>query len=278
MPNWGALGQNDNALSYFQTGMQMGDNLRKRREEGEVKNALAAYAANPDDPKALAGVIEKRPELGLKLRDSAQQAAAAQRKTQAEQTQQTAAILRQVKANPASYPMARQAAIQLGIPAASIPEQYDAQWVDQQDMIFSAFEKDGGESLTSAMKHVKGLGYDLNTPEGKAVLAQQINAGNVKTYTDDRGYTRIYDRMQVQPAGAPTAQGAPQGQPRPQTGEQPFTFDMFKGYRDTQGDKKAAEYVRKFGFRVSVQSPDQARQLPSGTPITLPDGTEGVVP
>lgn len=277
MPNWGLLNQ-DNALSYFQTGMQMGDNLRKRREEGEVKNALAAYAANPDDPKALAGVIEKRPELGIRLRDGAREQAAAQRKIQTEQTQQTAAILRQVKADPSRYPMARQAAIQLGIPAASIPEQYDPQWVDQQDMIFSAFEKDGGESLTSAMKHVKGLGYDLNTPAGKSVLAQIVNGNSAKNYVDEQGRTRLYTGFNVQPAGG-QAPAAPQGAPQaPQTGEQPFTFDMFKGYRDTQGDKKAAEYIRKFNYRVSVQSPDQARQLPSGTPITLPDGTEGVVP
>lgn len=276
MPNWGALNQ-DNALSYFQTGMQMGENLRKRREEGEVKNALATYAANPDDPKALATVIEKRPELGLRLRDSAREQAAAQRKAQAEQTQQTAAILRQVKADPSKYPMARQAAIQLGVPAASIPEQYDPQWVDQQDMIFSAFEKDGGASLTNAAKQVRELGYDINSPEGKQVLAQLINAGHSKPYVDEQGRQRLYTGGNVAPAGAVPAM-APQATPQPQTGQQPFTFDMFKGYRDTQGDKKAAEYVRKFGFRVAVRSPDEARQLPSGTPISLPDGSEGVVP
>ena len=39
-----------------------------------------------------------------------------------------------------------------------------------------------------------------------------------------------------------------------------------------------AEWLQRNGLPVQVNTPEQAHQLPRGTRIILPDGSEGVVP
>jgi hypothetical protein len=194
---------------------------------------------------------------------------------QAEQAKQAAAILRQVKADPSRYPMARQAAIQMGIPAASIPEQYDPQWVDQQDMIFTAFEKDGGQSLTNAAKQVRELGYDINTPEGKQVLAQLINAGHSKPYVDEQGRQRLYTGGNVQPAGAVPSM-APQAGPAPQAGQQAFTPEQFRGLFSSLGRDGATRYLQKHGMPVQIANASDYEMLPAGASYIDPNGVSRV--
>lgn len=80
--NWGLLqgGGFENALA---TGMAMGDDLRKRRDEKEYKNALLQF--DPEKPETLNPIMAARPEVGLKLREDVQKRQA-ERKT-AELTQ-----------------------------------------------------------------------------------------------------------------------------------------------------------------------------------------------
>lgn len=82
--NWGMAGQNNNALAYFQLGQQMGGELRQRREERDLNNALATFQANPNDPKALQAVTQKDPRLGMQLQQqmSAQQAEEAKKRAE----------------------------------------------------------------------------------------------------------------------------------------------------------------------------------------------------
>lgn len=246
--------------------------------EGRKDKAFSSLVANPSDPNALATYARYDPRGAMAFQQQQSKAAAdklaaedAAKKRQTEMVKQTASILRQVKADPSKYPLARQAAIQLGVPAESIPEQYDPNWISQQDMIYTAFEKDGGVTLTNAAKQVGELGYDINTPQGKAVLAQLINADNSKPYVDESGRQRLYTGFNV----APNAMDAPSAPAGPPPQKEPFTFEMFQSFGSPEG---AAAYVKKYNYRVTVQTPQQARQLPSGTPITLPDGSEGVVP
>lgn len=281
MPNWGALNQNDNALSYFQTGMQMGDNLRKRREEGEVKNALAAYAANPDDPKALAGVIEKRPELGLKLRDSAQQAAAAQKKAQFDSVSKMAQLLNHAT-DEGTYQQSLAAAKSLGMDTSTLPANYDAAWVGNQRVIVNAFEKDGGVTLTNAAKQVGELGYDINTPEGKTVLAQLINAGHARPYVDEQGRQRLYTGGNVAPAtGQPAVpsmapQGTPQPAPQAAAGQQAFTPEQFRGLVSSLGRDGASRYLQKNAMPVQIANASDYEMLPAGASYIDPNGVSRV--
>lgn len=57
-----------------------------------------------------------------------------------------------------------------------------------------------------------------------------------------------------------------------------LTRDQFKANLDALGPQRAIGLLNNSGIRVTVRSPQEARSLPSGTPIWLPDGTEGWAP
>lgn len=65
-PNW-SLSKGNNALTMFQTGAKIGDQIRQSREKGELRKAVAAAASNPADPKALEAVMALDPETGVRL-------------------------------------------------------------------------------------------------------------------------------------------------------------------------------------------------------------------
>lgn len=57
-----------------------------------------------------------------------------------------------------------------------------------------------------------------------------------------------------------------------------LTYDQFTANRQALGDARAAQFTVTNNLPVRVTSPQQARTLPSGTRILLPDGTIGSVP
>lgn len=60
-----------------------------------------------------------------------------------------------------------------------------------------------------------------------------------------------------------------------------MNFEAYQGMLAGLGPERAARQVQRLiegGVVFAVNSPAQARQLPSGTPILLPDGTQGRVP
>lgn len=71
---WG-LAQGPNAFERnFQQGFQLGEYQRQRREETEQRNALAAYAANPNE-QSLNALAQFAPEVAIQERRRMQQAA-----------------------------------------------------------------------------------------------------------------------------------------------------------------------------------------------------------
>lgn len=78
--NWGAL-QPVDVGGAFQHGVLAG---RQQRAERETRNALKAYAANPEDTQAVNSLMQYNPQLGLKLRQD-------QREQQARTVQRQAA-------------------------------------------------------------------------------------------------------------------------------------------------------------------------------------------
>lgn len=66
--DWNILGQSLNrpdAGQMFQHGMEQG---QKRRQEQETRNALASFAQNPDDPRAVNALMAVDPRMGLQVR------------------------------------------------------------------------------------------------------------------------------------------------------------------------------------------------------------------
>lgn len=290
------IARQPNALAMMMQGYDEGVKLRR---ENAARNALgvimgAGKAGTPGsayDPKrdgiggglpqnggpdpteqAWGDLAKADPLTALKARELFAGKAAEQRKVQDAQTEQIGRLLQAVKTDPSKYGMARQSAISLGIPADRIPEAYDPQWVDQQLFTLNAFKEDGGAAMTSAMKELVALGYKPGTPEFQQALAQTMNAGYSKPYTDSSGATRLYTPNIAVPAQAP-APKTPQG-----PAQQPITFEMFRGATNGLGAQGAAAWLQRNGLPVRVSTPQEAEQLPRGTRIVLPDGSEGVVP
>lgn len=65
--NWNQPGPKNNALEYFKVGQELGKQAADARDKRELRSALAAVAANPDDPQAIAPIFERDPTLALKL-------------------------------------------------------------------------------------------------------------------------------------------------------------------------------------------------------------------
>lgn len=76
--NW-QLGQGNNALAYFDIGTKLGNQAAEARDKREVRKATAAFAANPDDPKALNALIAASPEMGFKAAEYLREQAKARR-------------------------------------------------------------------------------------------------------------------------------------------------------------------------------------------------------
>lgn len=68
------------------------------------------------------------------------------------------------------------------------------------------------------------------------------------------------------------------GQPSSQSQVPPVSMSQVNAAMQALGPEGTIAWMKQNKIIVKVQSPDEARQLPSGTPIILPDGTEGEVP
>lgn len=67
--NWALIGSGNNALASFDYGMRLGENLRQRREDRELRKALGALGDdNPaNDEAAQALVYQRNPELAMRI-------------------------------------------------------------------------------------------------------------------------------------------------------------------------------------------------------------------
>lgn len=252
----------------------IGQAFKAGYDQRRQQNAFTAYAQNPGDPGNLNALAEFNPGFVVQQKQQQQNYALEQSKIQqkshAEQMQVLGRLVSGVQ-DETSYQRALAAARQVGIDVSSAPPSYTPEYVAQTRMLVDAYNKDGGQQLTSTMKELVALGYQPGTPEFQQALAQTINAGYSKPYTDIRGATRLYTPNITVPAQGPTRQA-------PQQPAQALTYDQFKAYADIQGVSKAAQWAAQNGLVVAVRTPQEAESLPSGTRIALPDGTEGVVP
>ena len=75
-----------------------------------------------------------------------------------------------------------------------------------------------------------------------------------------------------------TAMAGQQLPQQPSAMTEPLTFQAVEGALKTLGPQGAVSLLQRNGNTVRVNSPEEAMQLPKGTKLILPDGTEGVVP
>lgn len=123
------------------------------------------------------------------------------------------------------------------------------------------------------------------TPEQKQAYSEMMGERAGPSLIPLPGGKTFYGR----PADIPTVLGqggggygggqppVPPGRPTAQQ-QDPITAEMYRGAVNGLGDQGAADWIKRNGLVISVTTPQEARSLPSGTRIRLPDGTEGVVP
>lgn len=251
-PNWGILGSPGNGLAQ---GLALGKQFREQRQQ----NALLDIRRQE---------MEQR-----QSRDAAE--AAQKRQTQRNtQTQQLGRLLDHAT-DETTYQQSLAAARQLGLDVSQVPQSYDPAWVNQQKLVLQAFDKDGGQQLSGLARELQDAGYQQGTPEFAAAMRTALQGKYAPQYTDDEGNIR---QGQL-PALPGTASASPRPSAPAALGQDgAFTFDMYQGAVNGLGEQGAREWLGRQGLAVSVQTPEQARQLPSGTRIILPDGSEGRVP
>lgn len=173
-----------------------------------------------------------------------------------------------------TYQQSLAAAKQARIDVSSAPPTFDPNWVGQQKLVLSAFEKDGGQQISGLARELTDAGYKPGTPEFQQAMGVALRGKYAPQYTDQQGNMR-----QGSLPALPGMGQAPQPAVTPASpAQEPITFEMFSGAVNGLGPQKAAEWLQRNGLPVQVNTPEQAHQLPRGTRIILPDGSEGVVP
>lgn len=192
--NWGLLGGGNNALQMFGVGAQLGGQIRERHEESQRKNALAAYATNPNDPKALSGVIAADPRLGIQLQgQQAQRAQQQQEQRRADLPMLTRLV--ETSTDESSFQRNRALAQELGVDVSNLPPQFDPAWRDQQLATMKALQDPAkAEALSTAGKIATDqLGPDkVGTPEWRQRVTEIWQAQEAKPYVVG-GETRLYE-------------------------------------------------------------------------------------
>lgn len=286
--NWGLAtgpGGFQNALAQ---GYEIGSAMRQRQEEKERKNALAAYATDPNEQN-FAGLAQAAPEFAIREREAMQ---ARQQEQQVAQLTQRAmsgddealgqlatvkfdvwktldARSKEQAANEAKiFGNAAIDILQTGDPAQRMAKlQGYAQQLGGQYPEVAQIAQLPPEQLEAALR---GAVAEAQMVEKLIAMEQPryqvIPEGGTLVNTRDPGAVSQFGQMQQAPA------------PRGAGGNDAITMEIYRGAVNGLGAQGAAAWLQRNNLPVTVTTPQEARQLPSGTRIILPDGSEGRVP
>lgn len=183
--NWNLLQMPDIGQA-FQQGQEM-------RRQSDGRNALAAYAANPNE-QSLNALSPYNPQFVVQTKRQDQQFQLEQQKLQqkshGEQMQVLGKLIAPVK-DEASYQQALAAARQGGLDVSTAPPSFDPAYIGRTKMLVDAYNKDGGKAISAAGQQALDLGYQRDTPGFAQVVAQILEAGQAKPYVVG-GETRLY--------------------------------------------------------------------------------------
>jgi len=254
--NW-QLGQGNSALAAFQTGFQIGDQIRQGQVERKTSNALAGLVADPaQDEAKFAELIKGLPIQSSTALINARQGMLAQKQQQERSRLADLPLVGRLLngvTDENSYQQARSQAQQYGIDLSGAPANYDPAWIDQQKTTVQALSTPQGQAaLSTAGKIAQDEGLRPGTPEFGARVTQIWKAENQKTipYTAGGGVASVDPTTGgVSTLIAPNTVGAQAGSPVPQPSNLPRITD-----------------------------PMEAKRLPPGSQFILPDGRIGTVP
>lgn len=270
MINWGMAypRQQGGSLNALAQGFQFGQQVQANRRAEEGRNALAAYAVNPSQ-EGLAGIASYAPDFALQEGQRYRQEAAAA----GQQRQADAATVRRLLEQAGNNPtQALSAAQSLGLDVSQIPQpgtpQFEA-WRQEQLFIYTALDDLGEEEISGIARELQNAGYEFGTPEFEQAMRGVINNKYASEYVDEQGNTRRRSALELTP---------PSRQAPPSYSGAVDANQWQEAVRRYGSPEAAASVFAANDMSVAVSSPEQADSLPSGTPITLPDGRMGVVP
>lgn len=240
--NWGLLQVPD-----------IGQSFKAGYDGQRQKNALMAYAQDPSNDQALNSLAEFQPAFVIQQKQlqakTALDQAEEKRKAAHEQMPVISRLLGHAQ-DEASYQQALAAARQFGIDVTGAPANYNPQWVGQMKMIADAYNKDGGQSLSTFGKIAQDEGYQPGTPQYAARVTQLVQADAIKTisYTQGggvAGYNAITGQTSsiVQPNTGGVPAGTPVNRPTPKQAAAPIPPKPV-GLTDEQIFQQAHEAVR----------------------------------
>lgn len=177
-PNWGLAG--GNALGLFQLGTQIGGQVRQQRDERRERNALTAYANDPNEQN-LAGVAEYNPEFVIRQRGAQAQAAQQAGDNRRDQLPIVGRILGTIT-DESTYQRAKVMAQRYNIDTSDWGETYDPAQVEQaRNFAQAVATPEGQEALSAAGKLAVDMGFRPGTTEYNAKVGEIFQAEQIKT-------------------------------------------------------------------------------------------------
>lgn len=203
----GAQGGFQNALAM---GLQMGQMAGQAKRERDERNALAAYAKDPNEEN-FGGLADVRPDIAIQMRGQ-------QARQQGEAAQQRRADLPLVTRlletanDQESYTRNIAVAQQYGIDTSTLPPQFDPAWRDQTLMTMKALQSpEAQQALSTIGKEVADMGYQPGTPEFSAKVSELWTTSQSKTIPYQPG-GNVINYNPVTGEATPLVQGqTPQG-------------------------------------------------------------------
>lgn len=253
-----------------------------RRKE-DSRNALAEYAVNPTQ-EGVAKIARYHPEFAIGESQRFQQQAA---QAQQQDIQRRAAL-------GDDGAMDQLAGIDLGAWRGLSGDQQDHaerqtkvlgnaamdilnRPPEQQAAAFNGYIDQLSEQMPELEKY-----RGLQGPQLQEVLRGAVSQAELMQtliQNENPGYITVPEGGTLVDTRNPQAvQQFAQAGPVTQGKQDALTFEMYNGAVNALGKQGADAMIGRNGHTIKVQTPEQARQLPSGTRIILPDGSEGRVP
>lgn len=292
---WG-LAQQPNAFERaFAQGQQSAMQQRAMQREEAARNALASYAMKPNEA-GFNALAQAAPEYAIQVQGQRQEAA---REAQigdlraAYMRGDVAAGQELARLDPQGFNSLsgnrRQYESQMVTAASNLaqriltlpPEQRAGVYQQQIAILAQRFPELAGHEYSDELMQSTIAEADDWQQFNNSQQPQTFNitAGGSVYERDAQGNVRpvVVPNYQGAPAGAPAGPAPAQPQPAAPT-QIRVTPREYSALTQRYGPEAVQQRMANGQVIVTVQTPDEARTLPSGTRILLPDGTEGRVP
>jgi len=201
--NWGLGVRQQSPIDAFRAAFEQG---QERKRETEARNALSAYAQNPNE-QGLNALAQFAPEFAIQERGRLAQQQQAQREGQRAGIMDVSRLLNHAR-DENTYRQSLSVAQRMGLDVSTAPQSFaeaeQSGWLGEQRMIAQVYNDKGPEAFSTAGKIAMDAGLQPGTPQFNKFVKNYVTADLAKPYTGERGETRLYRPQLVdEPISAP---------------------------------------------------------------------------